>query len=165
MFSIEWKEMRVDTIRTMNADDHVLRVAEKFDEYRSGNRTWFVSSSFQTHSIPLLHLLSRVAPETPVYFLDTGFHFPETRKFFFARYFYDDVQAYLCIALVSIAATPFLPLAVIGLIPYAIKRGSEQTRAMRGILRPLRAVLYFPRDVLTFFCLLRGSIRHRSLLL
>lgn len=36
------------------------------------------SSSFQTQSLPLLHLISEVCPEMPVIFLDTGFHFPET---------------------------------------------------------------------------------------
>ncbi len=40
-----------------------------------------VSSSFQTQSVPLLHLVSRVCPELPVIFLDTGFHFPETLTF------------------------------------------------------------------------------------
>jgi phosphoadenosine phosphosulfate reductase len=38
----------------------------------------FASSSFQTRSIPMIHALARMAPEVPVYFLDTGFHFPET---------------------------------------------------------------------------------------
>lgn len=36
------------------------------------------SSSFQTQSIPLLHLISQTIPQTPVIFVDTGFHFPET---------------------------------------------------------------------------------------
>jgi phosphoadenosine phosphosulfate reductase len=40
-----------------------------------------LSSSFQTQSVPLLHLLSRFAPEIPVLFLDTGYHFPETLAF------------------------------------------------------------------------------------
>jgi len=39
------------------------------------------SSSFQTQSVPLLHLISQVCPDLPVIFLDTGFHFPETLKF------------------------------------------------------------------------------------
>lgn len=39
------------------------------------------TSSFQTQSVPLLHLLSRFASEVPVLFLDTGFHFPETIAF------------------------------------------------------------------------------------
>ena len=40
-----------------------------------------MTSSFQSQSLPLLHLVSRVVPEMPVLFLDTGFHFPETLRF------------------------------------------------------------------------------------
>ncbi|MBN1217509.1 MAG: phosphoadenylyl-sulfate reductase [Anaerolineae bacterium] len=47
------------------------------------------SSSFQTQSLPLLHLISQIYPEMPVIFLDTGFHFPETLAF------RDELQAYL----------------------------------------------------------------------
>jgi phosphoadenosine phosphosulfate reductase len=36
------------------------------------------TSSFQTQSVALLHLVSRVRPDLPVIFLDTGYHFPET---------------------------------------------------------------------------------------
>ena len=39
------------------------------------------SSSFQTQSVPLLHMISRVCPQMPVIFLDTGFHFSETLTF------------------------------------------------------------------------------------
>ncbi|MCP4544787.1 MAG: phosphoadenylyl-sulfate reductase [Chloroflexi bacterium] len=39
------------------------------------------SSSFQTQSVPLLHLISQVCPEMPVIFIDTGFHFLETLAF------------------------------------------------------------------------------------
>jgi len=39
------------------------------------------SSSFQTQSVPLLHMLSRIAPETPVIFIDTGFHHPVTLEY------------------------------------------------------------------------------------
>jgi len=39
------------------------------------------SSSFQTQSVPLLHMISQVCPAVPVIFLDTGFHFPETLNF------------------------------------------------------------------------------------
>lgn len=40
-----------------------------------------VTSSFQTQSIPLLHLISEYIPKTQIVFLDTGFHFPETLSF------------------------------------------------------------------------------------
>ncbi|MCB9140029.1 MAG: phosphoadenylyl-sulfate reductase [Caldilineaceae bacterium] len=39
------------------------------------------TSSFQTQSMPLLHMISLVAPDLPIFFLDTTFHFPETLFF------------------------------------------------------------------------------------
>lgn len=36
------------------------------------------TSSFQSQSVPLLHLISKTVPELPIIFLETGFHFPET---------------------------------------------------------------------------------------
>jgi len=39
------------------------------------------SSSFQTQSVPLLHIISRVCPALPVLFIDTGYHFPQTLAF------------------------------------------------------------------------------------
>ncbi len=39
------------------------------------------SSSFQTQSVPLLHMIGRVCPELPIIFIDTGFHFTETLAF------------------------------------------------------------------------------------
>ena len=41
----------------------------------------FVTSSFQSHSLPLLHMISRIDNTIPVYFINTGFHFPETLEF------------------------------------------------------------------------------------
>ena len=39
-----------------------------------------VSSSFGAESAVLLHLVTRLLPDIPVLFTDTGFHFPETLK-------------------------------------------------------------------------------------
>jgi phosphoadenosine phosphosulfate reductase len=36
------------------------------------------TSSFQTQSVALLHLIGQTRPDIPVIFLDTGYHFPET---------------------------------------------------------------------------------------
>ena len=49
--------------------------------FQSDGKSIFASSSFQTHSIPLLHILSQFDNNIPIYFIDTGFHFPETRIF------------------------------------------------------------------------------------
>jgi phosphoadenosine phosphosulfate reductase len=40
-----------------------------------------VATSFQASGLVILHLLKSVAPEVPVLFLDTGFHFSETLAF------------------------------------------------------------------------------------
>lgn len=59
----------------------VERIGEKLRDYRLAGKKAFVSSSFQTHSIPLLHIISRMNKDIAVYFLNTGFHFPETILF------------------------------------------------------------------------------------
>ncbi|WP_169732684.1 phosphoadenylyl-sulfate reductase [Shewanella waksmanii] len=41
----------------------------------------FITSSFQTQSLPLLHMISRVDASIPVMFMDTGYLFPETYLF------------------------------------------------------------------------------------
>jgi phosphoadenosine phosphosulfate reductase len=56
-------------------------MSSQIQKYLSEDRAVFVSSSFQTHSIPLLHMISRISPEVPVAFLNTGFLFPETLEF------------------------------------------------------------------------------------
>jgi phosphoadenosine phosphosulfate reductase len=40
-----------------------------------------MSSSFQTQSMPLLHMATRIMPDLPILFLDTGYHFWETQEF------------------------------------------------------------------------------------
>jgi phosphoadenosine phosphosulfate reductase len=53
----------------------------KLTEYRDQGKTLFTTSSFQSHSLVLLHILSRIDRTIPVYFINTGFHFAETVKF------------------------------------------------------------------------------------
>ena len=48
---------------------------------RSTGAKVFISSSFQTHSIPLLHIISTIDRQIPVVFLNTGYLFPETISF------------------------------------------------------------------------------------
>ena len=59
-----------------------------FEEIETWIRSWaaqgktvFATSSFQTHSLPMLHMLSRIDRSIPIVFLDTGYHFPETIEF------------------------------------------------------------------------------------
>src|SRR5436190_20146397 len=56
-------------------------IKSKIHEYKDNGKTLFTTSSFQSHSLVLLHMLSRIDNTIPVYFINTGFHFPETVKF------------------------------------------------------------------------------------
>lgn len=53
-------------------------IEAQIKHYEQVGKTMFVTSSFQTHSIVLLHIISRINPNIPVYFINTGFLFPET---------------------------------------------------------------------------------------
>lgn len=56
-------------------------IKAKIQGYKEQGKTLFTTSSFQSHSLVLLHMLSRIDNTIPVYFINTGFHFPETVKF------------------------------------------------------------------------------------
>lgn len=82
----------MQTLSTSAAEiDRALR------DYRDRGQRLVVSSSFQTHSLPLLHLLQHLQPGLPVAFLDTGYHFPETLTF------RDEVVALLDLNLVVVS--------------------------------------------------------------
>ena len=56
-------------------------IQKKLAGYKESGKKVFTTSSFQSHSIVLLHIISRIDPSIPVYFLNTGYHFPETIEF------------------------------------------------------------------------------------
>lgn len=53
----------------------------KIEEYQSAGKRLFTTSSFQSHSLVLLHILSRIDKNIPVVFINTGYHFPATVEF------------------------------------------------------------------------------------
>jgi phosphoadenosine phosphosulfate reductase len=59
----------------LRAGDRLRLLREKFD----GNLV--ASTSFGLQSAVMLHLLHQHAPDVPVVFIDTGFHFPETYQY------------------------------------------------------------------------------------
>lgn len=61
----------------MNTDN----IERKIKEYHNDGKKMFLTSSFQSQSVPLLHIISQIDKSIPVYFLNTGFLFPQTLKF------------------------------------------------------------------------------------
>ena len=59
-------------------DEKVAAIQKTLENYRAQGKSMFATSSFQSHSIPMLHIISRLDKSIPIYFLNTGFLFPET---------------------------------------------------------------------------------------
>jgi len=57
------------------------QIADNIAEYKAQGKKLFTTSSFQTHSLVMLHILSRIDRSIPVYFINTGYLFPETVAF------------------------------------------------------------------------------------
>jgi len=53
----------------------------KLKQYQKEGKRYFTTSSFQSHSLVLLHMLSKIDSDIPVYFINTGYHFPDTVSF------------------------------------------------------------------------------------
>jgi phosphoadenosine phosphosulfate reductase len=51
------------------------------EELRDGARDACLTNSFQAEDMVVLHMVRKLAPEIPVLFLDTGYHFPATYEY------------------------------------------------------------------------------------
>lgn len=63
--------------RSLSAKIVDARVTQVFNTF--GNV--LVTSSFGATSAVLLHIVSRIKPDCPIYFIDTGYHFDETIEY------------------------------------------------------------------------------------
>ena len=56
-------------------------IKSHLEKYKEDGKRMFTTSSFQSHSLVLLHILSEIDKSIPVYFINTGYHFPESIQF------------------------------------------------------------------------------------
>lgn len=56
-------------------------IIKRIHAYLDAGKKVFTSSSFQSQSLPLLHIISRVDRNIPVYYTNTGFLYPQTARF------------------------------------------------------------------------------------
>mgnify|MGYP003393146030 CR=1 FL=1 len=56
-------------------------ITDRIAAYGREGKRLFATTSFQSHSVPMLHMLSRIDRTIPVYFADTGYLFPATLTF------------------------------------------------------------------------------------
>lgn len=59
----------------------ISEIRQQIKLYQKEGKKIFATSSFQSHSIPLLHIISQIDHQIPVYYLNTGYLFPETLAF------------------------------------------------------------------------------------
>lgn len=69
LFTLSFTVMEFDSIKT------------SIEAYKGAGKKLFTSSSFQSHSLVMLHIISRIDKSIPVYFINTGYHFSETVRF------------------------------------------------------------------------------------
>jgi len=56
-------------------------IEQQIYKYKKEGKKLFTTSSFQTHSIVLLHIISKIDHTIPVFFINTGFLFPDTIRY------------------------------------------------------------------------------------
>jgi len=59
----------------------ISTIAKKIKRYQADRKKIFATTSLQSHSLPLLHIISQIDNTIPVYFVNTGFHFAATLAF------------------------------------------------------------------------------------
>lgn len=59
----------------------ITEIENYIQTFKVEGKKYFTTSSFQTHSIPLLHILKKIDEDIPVFFINTGYHFPETIEY------------------------------------------------------------------------------------
>ena len=68
-----------EAIKVQEMEFRELQIRVK--RYQEEGKRIFTTCSFQSHSLVLLHMLSRIDRDIPVAFINTGYHFPETIEF------------------------------------------------------------------------------------
>jgi len=75
MLSVEKIEKFSKEFETKTPQEIIEWASDRFSPFIA------LSSSFQTQSMPLLHMATRIIPKLPVLFIDTGYHFWDTLMF------------------------------------------------------------------------------------
>ena len=75
MLSVHKIEKYSKEFETKTPQEIIQWAADRFSPYIA------MSSSLQTQSMPLLHMATRIIPDLPILFIDTGYHFWDTLLF------------------------------------------------------------------------------------
>jgi GT2 family glycosyltransferase len=132
---------------------------------RNGWRSRFCHEALVYHEVQPIPVLRWIYLRRMFIWPLLAKRFPELRRVFFARYFYDRHQAWMVLALIGVLTAWLTPYTLAMVVPYVISRAIEPTRTLRGPLRLLRVAAYSLRDVASLVIFIAASVRFRSLLL
>lgn len=154
-------DMHVNRDRPVGGEDVDLAWRVK----RAGWRSEFAAEALVMHEVVRLSYWRWLCEKRLFIFPRLVRDFPELRRFFFMRCFYNSAHAALVLALagaaLALVSLWFLVLAV----PYVALRLFEPTESFRGIRRPLRVAAHFVRDSISVGLLVAGSVYYRTILL
>jgi len=130
------------------------------------------TSTFQSGAL----VYHAVTPLTPWQWMMEGAYYayagppmvkrhPGLRRHMYARYFASKTTALFTLSAIAVllAATVHW-VALLLCLPYAVHRNAERSRVWRGILRPLRFLVYVPRDSMSVLFSVIASVRAKTLL-
>jgi len=59
-------------------ENRIRYIISTLSDFQTDKKSIFITSSFQTQSLVLLKIISDYDKKIPIYFINTGYHFPET---------------------------------------------------------------------------------------
>ena len=132
---------------------------------RLGWTSRFANESIVYHELVPISIWQWIVVKRLVLWPRLAGKYPELRRYFVAKYFWDMGQALLVLAIGGMVLTPTSGWAAVLCVPYLVLRGTPPSTSFPGILRPLRVLPYAARDIASLLLLIAGSIRYRAVLL
>lgn len=154
------RDLMPDAVQPLGGEDTDLAWKVK----RLGWQCRFAPDALVMHAVLPITRLQWLVDRRCFVFPSLVARHPQLRRHFFARYFYDDVQAWLLLGIAGTVLALSSPWWLLLWLPYGWRRTRDATRA-RGPMRLLRPLLYLPRDLCAMALLFAGSLRFRALLL
>jgi len=154
-------DMHPTSLQPMGGED--TRVA--WQVKRNGWKSGFAADALVYHEVRAMPVWKWFIHKRLYVFPRIVREFPELRRYFFLRYFYDRAQAAVLLAMAGLALAFVWPAAALLALPYVVLRTREPSKSLRGALRLARAALYFPRDLASLGLLAASSLKHGTLLL
>ena len=135
--------------------------------HKSGYQIKFAEDALVQHHVFHVSVLKWL--KEPLFFKHLPYlvkKYPEFRESVFDGYFLSIETAFFQLIVIAIILSLFVgPWALVLSIPYFVKRYNSGNAMPNPLLRIIRILAGLPRSLFTWYALVVGSIKYRSLLL